>query len=76
MTTDQKIMKNKVGLLELPEEEKVTHSEIVTKHPSPQTNGICERFHKTMQSEFYAVAFCKKLYKSIDELQVDLDRLV
>ena len=44
-----------------------------TKAKSPQTNGICERFHRTMQDEFYAVAFRKKLYSSIDELQQDVD---
>ena len=44
-----------------------------TKAKSPQTNGICERFHRTIQEEFYSVAFRKKLYHSFDELQVDLD---
>ena len=44
-----------------------------TKAKSPQTNGICERFHKTVQNEFYAVAFRKKIYNSIEELQNDLD---
>ena len=44
-----------------------------TKAKSPQTNGICERFHRTMQDEFYAIAFRKKIYKSIEELQTDLD---
>jgi transposase len=44
-----------------------------TKVKSPQTNGICERFHKTMLQEFYQVTFRKKLYASIDELQRDLD---
>lgn len=44
-----------------------------TKAKSPQTNGICERFHRTIQEEFYAVAFRKKIYRSIDELQKDLD---
>ncbi|TDQ80785.1 IS481 family transposase [Sphingobacterium yanglingense] len=45
-----------------------------TKAKSPQTNGICERFHRTIQDEFYAVAFRKKVYRSIQELQNDLDR--
>jgi Integrase core domain len=36
-------------------------------------NGICERFHKTMQDEFYSVAFRKKLYSSLEQLQADLD---
>ena len=44
-----------------------------TKVKSPQTNGICERFHKTILQEFYQVALRKKLYQSLDELQKDLD---
>ena len=43
------------------------------KTKSPQTNGICERFHKTVLNEFYRVAFRKKVYRFIDELQADLD---
>ena len=44
-----------------------------TKTRSPQTNGICERFHQTIQNEFYASAFRRKLYHSLDELQADVD---
>lgn len=44
-----------------------------TKVRSPQTNGICERFHKTVLQEFYQVTFRKKIYTSVEELQVDLD---
>jgi transposase InsO family protein len=44
-----------------------------TKVRRPQTNGICERFHKTVLDEFYRIAFRKKLYASLDELQADLD---
>ncbi|QGX39853.1 IS481 family transposase [Permianibacter aggregans] len=44
-----------------------------TKAASPQTNGICERFHKTILQEFYQVAFRKKIYQTIEELQADLD---
>ena len=44
-----------------------------TKAMSPQTNGICERFHKTILQEFYQVTFRKKLYGDIDTLQKDLD---
>jgi transposase InsO family protein len=44
-----------------------------TKAKSPQTNGIVERFHKTTSDEFYRVAFRKKLYGSLAELQADLD---
>lgn len=43
-----------------------------TKAMSPQTNGICERFHKTILNEFYQVTFRKKLYGSMEELQKDL----
>jgi transposase InsO family protein len=51
--------------------EDIDHSRTKTK--SPQTNGIAERFHKTVLDEFYRVAFRKKLYASIEELQNDLD---
>ena len=44
-----------------------------TKVQSPQTNGICERFHKTILQEFYQVTFRKKIYETIDSLQKDLD---
>ena len=52
--------------------EDIDHSRTKTK--SPQTNGICERFHKTVLNEFYRVAFRKTLYRSIAELQTNLDR--
>ncbi|OHX13818.1 hypothetical protein BI347_10065 [Chromobacterium sphagni] len=45
----------------------------VAKARHPQTNGICGRFHKTILQEFYQVAFRKKLYLALDELQADLD---
>lgn len=45
-----------------------------TKAKSPQTNGICERLHRTMQEEFYAIAFRKKIYTSIEYMQSDLDK--
>ena len=44
-----------------------------TKVKSPQTNGICERFHKTILQEFYQITFRKKIYDSIEMLQNDLD---
>ena len=44
-----------------------------TKARSPQTNGICERFHKTVLQEFYQVTFRKKVYGDINALQTDLD---
>jgi len=51
--------------------EDIDHSRTKTK--SPQTNGIVERFHKTVLNEFYRIAFRKKIYGSIEELQTDLD---
>lgn len=54
--------------------ENIDHTRTKTK--SPQTNGICERFQRTVLEEFYRVAFRKKLYRTIEELQVDLDRWV
>lgn len=47
-----------------------------TKVKSPQTNGICERFHQTIQNEFYAIAFRKKIYSSIEELQIDVNKWI
>jgi transposase InsO family protein len=44
-----------------------------TRAKSPQTNGICERFHKTLLEEFYRVAFRKRVYDGIAALQADLD---
>ena len=44
-----------------------------TKVRSPQTNGICERFHKTILNEFYQITLRKKIYESVDALQIDLD---
>jgi len=54
--------------------EDIDHSRTKTK--SPQTNGIVERLHKTMLNEFYRVAFRKKLYASIADLQADLDEWI
>jgi len=47
-----------------------------TKVKSPQTNAICERFHRTMLKEFYRIAFRKKIYERIEELQIDVDAWV
>jgi transposase InsO family protein len=51
--------------------EGIEHSKTQVRHP--QSNGICERLHRTMQEEFYAVTFRKKLYDNLELLQKDLD---
>ena len=51
--------------------EGIKYSNTQVRHP--QSNGICERLHRTIQDEFYAMAFRKKLYGSLEELQKDLD---
>lgn len=49
----------------------IDHTKTKVKHP--QTNGICERFHKTILQEFYQVTFRKNLYETIEQLQANLD---
>jgi transposase InsO family protein len=44
-----------------------------TRVRSPQTNGFVERFNRTVLDEFFRKAFRTKLYKTIEELQIDLD---
>ena len=51
--------------------EDIEHTRTKARHP--QTNGIVERFHKTMLDEFYRIAFRKTIYTSTDQLQSDLD---
>lgn len=52
--------------------EDIEHTRTKARHP--QTNGICERFHQTIQNEFYATAFRQKVYTNIEELQTDVDK--
>lgn len=54
--------------------EDIDHSKTKANHP--QTNGICERFHRTMKQEFYDIAFRKKIYASLEELQIDVDHWI
>lgn len=51
--------------------EDIDHSKTKARHP--QTNGIVERFHRTMKQEFYDIAFRKKIYHNLEELQKELD---
>lgn len=54
--------------------EGIEHSRTKVRHP--QSNGICERFHRTIQEEFYAIAFRRKIYSTLAELQKDLDEWI
>jgi len=45
-----------------------------TEVRSPQTNGFCQRFHRTIQEEFFSAAFRNTIYESVAQLQQDLDR--
>ena len=54
--------------------EDINHSR--TRARSPQSNGICERFLRTILNEFYQVAFRKKLYRSRKELQADVEQWI
>ncbi len=49
----------------------IEHSRTKVRHP--QTNGAVEKLNQTIQAEFYSVAFRKTLYKSLDQMQKDLD---
>lgn len=46
------------------------------KVATPRTNGFVERFNRTILDEFFRVAFRKKLYLTVDDLQLDLDKWI
>ncbi len=52
--------------------ENIDHSRTKARHP--QTNGIVERLHRTMKHEFYDIAFRKKIYGTLAELQLELEQ--
>jgi transposase InsO family protein len=52
----------------------IRHTRI--KPRSPQSNGIVERFNRTLLEEFYQIAMIKKVYSSLSELQDDLDQFI
>lgn len=54
--------------------EDIVHTRTKARHP--QTNGICERFHRTIQDEFYAIVFRKRIFSTLDELQAELDEWI
>ncbi|MBT7765633.1 MAG: IS481 family transposase [Bdellovibrionales bacterium] len=49
----------------------IEHSRTKARHP--QTNGCTEKLNQTIKNEFYEVAFRKRLYTSLREMQEDLD---
>jgi len=49
----------------------IEHTRIRVRRP--QTNGAVEKLNQTIQNEFYQVAFRKKLYRTIEDIQADLD---
>lgn len=49
----------------------IEHTRTKVRHP--QTNGICERFQKTVLYEFYQVVLRRTLYPGLEALQRDLD---
>lgn len=52
----------------------IEHTKTKARHP--QTNGICERFHKTILQEFYQITFRKNIYTDLDSLQKELDNWI
>jgi transposase InsO family protein len=52
----------------------IRHTRI--KPRTPQSNGMVERFNRTLLEEFYQIAMIKKVYSSLDQLQDDLDQFI
>jgi transposase InsO family protein len=44
-----------------------------TRVGSPESNGMVERFNRTLKEEFFAVAYRKQIYETVEALQADLD---
>lgn len=55
-----------------PAPEDTEHTKTKARHP--QTNGTCERSHRTIPEESHQVAFRTTPYTSIEQLQTDVDR--
>ena len=53
---------------------RIRHTRI--KPRTPQSNGLVERFNRTLLEEFYQIAMIKKVYSSLAELQDDLDKFI
>jgi transposase InsO family protein len=52
----------------------IRHTRI--KPRTPQSNGMVERFNRTLLEEFYQIAMMKKVYSSLSGLQDDLDKFI
>ena len=52
----------------------ITHSRI--KPRCPKSNGMVERFNRTLLEEFYQIVMLRKVYTSLGELQDDLDQFI
>lgn len=52
----------------------IEHSRTKARHP--QTNGSVEKLNQMIQNEFYATAFRKTLYTSVEQMQRDLDEFM
>jgi len=52
----------------------IRHTKI--KPRCPKSNGMVERFNRTLLEEFYQIAMIKNVYTSIDQLQDDLDSFI
>ncbi len=52
----------------------IDHTKI--KPRRPQTNGSVERLNQTIEDEFYKVVFRKKLYRSLEGIQADLNEFM
>ena len=48
----------------------------LTKVRHPWTNGACERLNRTMLEEFYQVTFRKTIYKTVQQLNKDLNHFL
>lgn len=49
----------------------IEHTRTKVRHP--QNNGSTEKLNQTIKNKFYAVAFRKKVYTTLEEIQIDLD---
>jgi len=52
----------------------IRHTKI--KPRTPKSNGMVERFNRTLLEEFYQIAMMKKVYTSLAQLQDDLDKFI